>query len=93
MRDPLRTTCLIAFAVVCAVFGARTLLEPDAIGLVLAVAASGVVRGLLYGISPSDPVTWIGVAVLILSSALVATVLPARRATRVDPVTVLNAGE
>jgi predicted permease len=62
-------------------------------GLALASALAGTIRSLLYGVTPGDPLTWVGVTAVIILSALVATVLPARRATQVDPVIVLNAGE
>ena len=64
-----------------------------AVGLAVALAASGALRALLYGITPRDPVTWAGVTVVIVAASLVATYLPARRATRVDPTEVLNVGE
>ncbi|HJU88075.1 MAG TPA: ABC transporter permease [Gemmatimonadaceae bacterium] len=66
-----------------------------AIGVVagLVVAAFGVrlIRTLLYGVSPMDGWTFAGASVVIAAIALVASYLPARRATRVDPVTVLRA--
>jgi ABC-type antimicrobial peptide transport system permease subunit len=61
------------------------------IGLALAGALSQVVRSLLYEITPSDPATWLGVTAVIVGSSLLATYLPARRATKVDPSIVLNA--
>jgi ABC-type antimicrobial peptide transport system permease subunit len=60
------------------------------LGLVGALAAARLLRGLLFGVSPTDPVTLGGVAVLLLTTAAVAAYLPARRATQVDPVQVLR---
>ncbi len=60
-------------------------------GLVGGVLAAGATRGLLYGISPGDPLS-IGAAIAVMASAaLVATYLPARRAGRVDPTEVIRA--
>jgi ABC-type lipoprotein release transport system permease subunit len=42
-------------------------------------------------VKPGDPVTFIGTVALVLLATLVATVIPARRATRVDPATALRA--
>ncbi len=61
-----------------------------AIGLAAGFAASRLLRSVLYGITPSDPVTYISVAALLAIVALVATFLPARRATRVDPSMALR---
>ncbi|HUJ43163.1 MAG TPA: ABC transporter permease [Opitutaceae bacterium] len=60
-------------------------------GLVLALAASRLLRGFLYGVSPFDPVTFLGVPGLLALIALLACWLPARRATRVDPIIALRA--
>jgi predicted permease len=64
------------------------------IGLVLGIAAAvGLSRALaseLYGVSALDPAVLAGVVALLASAALVACVVPARRAARVDPVVVLN---
>jgi ABC-type antimicrobial peptide transport system permease subunit len=48
-------------------------------------------EALLYGVSSSDPVTYLGTVVLLLVVAVLATLLPARRAARVDPMIALRA--
>ena len=60
------------------------------IGVALSVASANLLRGLLYGVTPADPLTWVGVTLLVFGSALAAAWLPARRATRVDPSSVLH---
>jgi putative ABC transport system permease protein len=61
-----------------------------AIGLVGAIGALRVMRSLIYGISPVDPMALTGAAVVILALALFAAYLPAHRAMRVDPITTLR---
>jgi putative ABC transport system permease protein len=64
-------------------------------GIVLGLAvALGVTRGLsrfLFGVSPFDPLTFVSVSAVLLFAGVVATLFPARRATRVDPVVALRA--
>jgi predicted permease len=60
-------------------------------GLGAAAALSGVMSTLLYEISPADPLTYAVVAVGIMSAAAIASYLPARRVTRVDPSEALRA--
>jgi putative ABC transport system permease protein len=62
-----------------------------AIGLAGAVALTRFMSTLLFRVTPTDPLTYAGVALLLLSAALLASYLPARRATRVDPIIALRA--
>ncbi len=60
------------------------------LGLVGAYATSHLLTTYVHGVTTTDPVTFAAVVALLLSVALVATALPARRAVRVDPIRVLN---
>ena len=60
------------------------------IGLVLAVTSTRVLSSMLYGISPTDPITLAATALVLLLVALLASYLPARRATKVDPMVTLR---
>jgi putative ABC transport system permease protein len=70
--------------------GARLLGLGLAAGLALAFAATRLLRGLLFGVSPTDPASLLLVAALLSTVALLACVLPARRAARLDPVDALR---
>jgi putative ABC transport system permease protein len=61
-----------------------------AIGLAAGAAVSRFVGGLLIEFSPWDPATFIGVSTILISVATLASYLPARRATRIDPITALR---
>ena len=60
------------------------------VGLAGAVALTRLLRALLFGVSPTDPLTFVVVAAVLTVIALVATLLPARRAARVDPLPALR---
>ncbi len=70
--------------------GVRLTITGLGIGLVLALALTRLMSGLLYEVSPQDPLTILGVALLLSAVALGASWLPARRATRVDPIVALR---
>ena len=61
-----------------------------AVGLAGAFALTRLMRSLLFGVSPTDPLTFVVTPVLLLAVALAATYLPARRASRVDPAKTLR---
>ena len=71
--------------------GARLAVIGAVAGLLIAAASTRVLRSQLFETEPLDPVTLTGAAALLVGAALLATYLPARRATRVDPVEALRA--
>ena len=61
-----------------------------ALGVAASLALSSIMRTLLYQVSERDPSTFIGIAVTLATVGVLASALPARRATRVDPVEALR---
>jgi ABC-type antimicrobial peptide transport system permease subunit len=69
-------------------------LRPVVVGLVIGTAAallaSRVIAGILFGVSPQDPIAFAGAAVILLAAATLAVLVPTRRAAAVDPAFVLR---
>jgi predicted lysophospholipase L1 biosynthesis ABC-type transport system permease subunit len=71
--------------------GMAMALAGTAIGLLLAAWATQLLAGMLIGVAPRDPVTFVAISLLLLGVSAVACLIPARRATRVDPADALRA--
>jgi predicted permease len=63
-----------------------------AIGIAISLALTRLMSALLFGVSPTDPATYIAVSVGLAAISLLATWLPARRASRIDPLAALRSG-
>jgi ABC-type lipoprotein release transport system permease subunit len=70
--------------------GARLMAIGCGLGMLGAAASVRLVRTQLFGVEPTDPLTWLGVGMLLLAVGLVACGIPARRAMKVAPAAVLR---
>jgi len=70
--------------------GFRPILSGVVIGIIVSAGVSRALSATLFGLSPLDPVSFAGVSLLLIAIALLATWLPARRATEVDPMVALR---
>jgi putative ABC transport system permease protein len=70
--------------------GLRLILFGIALGVTAALALTHVMAGMLYGVTPTDPLTFISISLLLAIVALLACFIPARRATKVDPMIALR---
>jgi putative ABC transport system permease protein len=61
------------------------------VGVLGALASTRLLAGLLYGVSPADPASFVAIALLVVAIAFVASYMPARRAVRIDPIAALRA--
>jgi putative ABC transport system permease protein len=71
--------------------GARLVAIGIAVGLPIAWAASRWVESMLFGLTPNDPLTVVAAIAILVAAGELAAYLPARRASRVDPLTALRA--
>ena len=65
--------------------GGRLLVVGLGLGVAGSVAISGLIRGLLFGVAPNDPVTLVAVGLLMAGVGLASCWIPAARAARIDP--------
>jgi len=70
--------------------GTRLIAAGLALGTAAAMGLSQVVSKLLYGVRPTDPMTYVGVVALLVTVGVVAAFVPARRAAAVDPIVALR---
>ena len=61
-----------------------------AVGIAASFAIAALIASLLFGTNPTDPVTFAGMTLLLVAVAFIAGYLPARRASRIDPIIALR---
>ena len=77
--------------VLIAVQGLRLVIVGIVVGLGVAILATRLLREALVGVTPTDPATFASVVIVLVAAGLLASIIPARRATRVDPTRALSA--
>jgi ABC-type antimicrobial peptide transport system permease subunit len=70
--------------------GLKLVFFGSVLGIVGALVATRLVSSFLYGVTTTDPVTFVGVSLLLIVVAVLASYIPARRATKVDPMVALR---
>jgi putative ABC transport system permease protein len=70
--------------------GVKLTLLGVGIGISVALGGTHFLASLLYGVKPTDPLTFVAVSLLLISVALIASYIPARRALKVDPMEALR---
>ncbi len=70
--------------------GMRVAIIGIAAGIAASIAGGRAIETLLFGVTPTDPSTYATITALLIAVALLASYLPARRATRIDPMTALR---
>jgi predicted permease len=71
--------------------GMKLVIAGVVLGLAAAIIATRLLRELLFGVTATDPLTFVAVAVVLIIAGMLASIIPARRATRVDPTRALSA--
>jgi ABC-type antimicrobial peptide transport system permease subunit len=71
-------------------YGFRPVLVGLGFGLLLSLAIGGLARGLVFGVSASDPATMLAVCLLLIFTAAIACLVPASRVFRLEPVSILR---
>ena len=70
--------------------GGRLVVVGLIVGTGVSLAATRMLRSQLFGVAPTDPLSYVGVAILLAAVALAACYIPARRAAKVDPIVALR---